>query len=624
MHMHKLLEKQIKKFLPKVYSSHSDIQEFIQAVDQSYHDFERDKELLEHAYLQSEEEYQELYQNLKSEYLLKKKSITKLYSSLKNLDPLLQIPQSGNLVELSEFVAQQIQKRKETEDDLKKQKEKAQEASRAKEDFLAHMSHEIRTPLNAIIGFIRELEKQKLTAAQQEFVKNCSYATHHLHSVINNVLDISKIEAGEMSLESKSFSLQESISNVTNILKNKAHQKKIRLATYFSRGLAPMYSGDVLKIEQILFNLIGNSLKFTAQGEIEVACELLKDSVEKQEVSITVKDTGIGMSRDFINNIYKKFSQEDETIARDFGGTGLGMTITEELVKLLKGKISIESEKNLGTQIKITLTLNKASATELCGGEAASLKISLEGVKVLLVEDDELNRMVVQHALSNSQCTVVKAENGKEALEILKKENFDVILMDIQMPEMDGIETTKILKADPYFATPIIALSANAFKTEIENCQATGMNDYIVKPFTEEQLLQTIVKNLMKPSAQEVRAEESPENLYSLEALKALKGEDDEFINKMISIFINQTEKVLRQIEEELQKRNYKEVSKLVHKIKPSIEGIQIKSILHEVIQLEKRAKDPDVTPQELMDLYQNIQPVLLKIIGHMKEKEVA
>nr|WP_283250788.1 PAS domain-containing hybrid sensor histidine kinase/response regulator [Chryseobacterium capnotolerans] len=274
-----------------------------------------------------------------------------------------------------------ITDQKRLEEDLQKQKDKAQEASKAKEVFLATMSHEIRTPLNAIIGFLRELERQKLSSSQAVLVENSTQASRHLLSIINNILDISKIESGEMSLEVKDFSLKDSINNIINILSPKAKQKKLKLYSQYSPDMASAFKGDPLRIEQILFNLVGNSLKFTQKGEIKVECRVLEDHPSTQKISLMVSDTGIGMSKGFADKIFKKFYQEDESIARRFGGTGLGMAITQELVKLMHGKINIESEKNKGTVIQITLSLYKGFLEQNTDKKKITLPLLLPGLK---------------------------------------------------------------------------------------------------------------------------------------------------------------------------------------------------------------------------------------------------
>lgn len=517
-----------------------------------------------------------------------------------------------------------ITEQKQLEIDLENEKIKAEEASKAKEAFLANMSHEIRTPLNAIIGFLRELQKQELTDLQKKYIENSSIASKHLFSIINNVLDISKIEAGEMSLEEEDFILENSIQNITSVLTPIAEQKGIKLSTKISVEISKVFKGDALRIEQILFNLVGNSLKFTQKGKVSIKCKLISEDKSSQNIVITINDTGIGMDKKFMNSIFNKFSQEEKKITRKYGGTGLGMAITKELLNLMNGTISIESEKNKGTCIQIHLSLKKGSNDNIKNEHIKKEFAKIDGAKILLVEDNYMNRLVAQNSLQYFNCTVTEAENGIEALEILKLQNFDVILMDIQMPEMDGIEATKIIRNEFKLKTPIIALTANAFKTEIENCKKAGMNDYVTKPFEEAVLIETICKNLTnKKDKKEIQAGTSSNiKLYNLNSLHNLSRGNEEFVQKMISIFINQTTETLIKIEEAISIKDFIEVSRLIHKIKPSVEGIGVTSIIENVKQLEKTAKEAK-EEATITALFSDIKSTLEEVIMQLQSDEL-
>ncbi len=517
-----------------------------------------------------------------------------------------------------------ITDQKQLEIDLESEKIKAEEASKAKEAFLANMSHEIRTPLNAIIGFLRELEKQKLTDLQQKYIENSSIASKHLLAIINNILDISKIEAGEMSLNDEDFIIENSIKNVVTVLQPKAEQKSIDLIINYDTKISKVLKGDPLRIEQILFNLIGNSLKFTHEGKISVNCTLVNENSNSEEICVSIFDTGIGMDKKFIEAIFKKFSQEDKKITRKFGGTGLGMAITKELVNLMNGRIEVESEKNIGTKIYIYLTLEKGNQENIKNALSDKELTNIDGAKILLVEDNELNRMVAQNSLQYFNCKVVEAENGLIALDILKSTKFDIILMDIQMPEMDGIEATKIIRNKLKIKTPIIALTANAFKTEIEKCKKAGMDEYVTKPFDETILLETIAKLLHQKEIKPISHSSNVENvwLYSLNSINNLSRGNEEFVQKMIAIFIDQTIDTIQKVEKALLTNNFQEVSRLIHKIKPSIEGMGILSILDDVKLLEKKAKE--TTDKELINsLFATIKFTLEKIVQLLKENEL-
>jgi PAS domain S-box-containing protein len=527
----------------------------------------------------------------------------------------------GNLVG-SIGIHLDITEQKQLEIELEKEKIKAEEASKAKEAFLANMSHEIRTPLNAIIGFLRELSKQELTVLQKKYIENSSIASKHLLAIINNVLDISKIEAGEMSLEEEDFILKKTISNVITVLQPKANKKGLKIEMNFSSNIASVLKGDSLRIEQILFNLVGNSLKFTQKGSILIQCELLKNHKSSQDIKISIVDTGIGMDENYVETLFKKFSQEDKKITRKFGGTGLGMSITKELVNLMNGDIEVESKKNIGTTVHVILNFSIGNAENIETKNSKKLQSNLDGIHILLVEDNDMNRMVAQNSLQYFNCKVTEAENGVEALEILKKQNFDIILMDIQMPEMDGIEATKIIRNEFKLSTPIIALTANAFKTEIEKCKEAGMNDYITKPFDETILIETIAKQVYKnPDILNTHATVS-ENLYNLNSLNNLSRGNHDFVLKMITIFNTQTVDTIDKVNQALENNAFVEVSKLIHKIKPSIEGIGVVSILEEVKLLEKIAKETS-DKNQMLHLFDNIKTTLEKVVIQLQENEL-
>lgn len=522
-----------------------------------------------------------------------------------------------------------ITDQKNLEGDLKKEKEKAQAASMAKEAFLANMSHEIRTPLHAIIGFLRELNKSNLHETEKLFVENSIVASQHLLSIINNILDVSKIDAGEMPLEIKEFSLKNSIKNVIRILSEKSKLKNLVVNANCDQSISETLRGDRHKIEQILYNLVGNALKFTKEGEVLVTCEAIKDQKTSQKIKLTVSDTGIGMSKEFIDKIFLKFYQEDESIARRFGGTGLGMAITHELVKLMNGTISINSKKGVGTQVEVILTLEKGTEPQVKKVIKKEKSLSVKGKRILLVEDNELNRMVALLSLNNFQCEVISATNGAEAIDLLTEKTFDLILMDVQMPELDGIETTKILRTQYMLTTPIVALTANAFKTEIEKYETAGMNGYLAKPFTEDTLFNTIYKFTSNSAAQTNLPSPTPSTtakpalLYNLRSIRKLSLGNEEFIQKMIEIFIKQTTETLAKTHQFFQEKNHEEIAKNIHKIRPSIEGFEILSIIDDVRKLEKAAKEKTTPIDELFPLFLQIESVLVITIEQLKQNEM-
>lgn len=515
---------------------------------------------------------------------------------------------------------------KQLEIDLEKEKTNAIESSKAKEVFLANMSHEIRTPLNAIIGFLRELEKQELTEIQKKYIDNSAIASKHLLSIINNILDISKIEAGELSLETENFVFEKSISNVATVLQPMIDKKGLELNISISNKIEKVLIGDALRLQQILFNLLGNSIKFTSKGSISIHCELIEQNAFSQLIQIKVSDTGIGMESSFIENVFNKFSQEDKDTTRKYGGTGLGLSITKELIHLMGGRIEVESQKNRGTAILIYLNYPIGSIEYIEELENEKPVIRLDNISILLVEDNYLNRMVAQNTLQYYNCEVSEAENGLEAIEILKNKKFDIILMDIQMPEMGGIEATEIIREKLKLSTPIIALTANAFKTEIDKCKKAGMNDYVAKPFDEDILIDTIAKHTINKKIAIPKAIfteiTSTDKLYNLTSLNNLSRSNKELIAKMIAIFVEQTTDIIEKSTIAISQDNFIEVSRLIHKIKPSVESLGITSIISELKLLEKIAKEAK-DKEQIIVLFNIIKEVLKKAVLQLIEDKI-
>ncbi|MFN0292454.1 PAS domain S-box protein [Pedobacter helvus] len=518
-----------------------------------------------------------------------------------------------------------ITAQKELELELQSQKLKALEASKAKEVFLANMSHEMRTPLNAIIGFIRELNREPLTEKQNSCVENCKIASKHLLDIINNILDISKIEAGEIALENKDFILKDSLDKVIRVMKPIAKQKGLRLSFFMDEKIQPVVIGDALRVEQVLFNLIGNALKFTQKGKIILSCKLEEETPSGQKLHLTISDTGVGMDQAFTKKIFSKFTQEDRAVTRKFGGTGLGMAITKELVNLMNGEIDVESTRDVGTTIHIRVLFPKGNIINAVK-EDREINVDINGVRILLVEDNPINRLVAINSLNYFNAVVTEACDGNEALEILKNPEFDIVLMDVQMPGMDGIEATKKIRNQLKLNIPIIAVTANAFKSEIDKCKEAGMNDYVTKPFEESVLIETIAKYTLNNFSGEKShffntVDHPSEKGYDLTNIKILSRGNEDFVKKMIRIFITQMTETLQKIDMAFEAGNLPEVSRLIHKVKPSIESVGITAIIDDVKTLELIAKENNNTPLDCEHLYANIKKHLLPIIKELKQE---
>jgi len=502
---------------------------------------------------------------------------------------------------------------------LEESKQIAESAAKAKELFLTNMSHEIRTPLNVIIGMIRELGKESLTTSQQTYVAHSEASAYHLLSIINNVLDMSKIEAGEFSLDINDFSLSATLCNVESILSSRAKSKKIDFSITFSNNIERALIGDSVRLSQVLINLLGNSIKFTNEGHVNLNVELISSNNNEQQLRFEISDSGIGMSDEFQKNIFNKFTQEYSLSNRNYEGTGLGMTISKELIELMGGVIELKSIKGVGTKIAFELSLPIGEENKLINFDKNTKKTDISGLNILLVEDNEMNRFIARQSLTQAQCMVTEAENGIDAIEKLKLNTFDIILMDIQMPKMDGVEATKIIRNQLGCKTPIIALTANAFKHDIDVYLSVGMNDFLIKPYKEEALyskidisLRTIKNNnkneetkielnpnskITDMSTLKLHDSEIKTKLYNLEQLNMIGRGDEQFLKMMLEMFSKLAIQTIDQMQIAYENKDLDSIRKLAHKIKPSIDNLGIDSLfdkirLIEVYDIEKNSYD--------------------------------
>jgi PAS domain S-box-containing protein len=397
--------------------------------------------------------------------------------------------------------AQDITERIHMENELKAAKEKALDSVKFKEQFLASMSHEIRTPLNTILGFTDLLIETKLDPQQKEYVELVNTSGQNLLVIINDILDLSKIEAGKMTFESIDFNLPQMLQKLRDMFMPKATSKQLKLGFYPSESLPEFVKGDPTRLFQIFNNLLSNSLKFTEKGEVSISAEVLVRDDETAKIEFLVSDTGIGIPEDKLDSIFESFTQAAEDTTRKFGGTGLGLTIVKKLIELQGGEISVISRVGAGSTFRVTLPMKFGERSELPKQKAEKTDYKLGKVKVLIAEDNKINQLLAKKVLDNWNFESEIAENGKEAIEKLSSKYFDIVLMDIQMPEMDGYETTDYIRnkmKPPFREIPILAMTAHAAASEAKACIDAGMNDYISKPFDSQELYNKIAKQIQK------------------------------------------------------------------------------------------------------------------------------
>ncbi|SHN70768.1 hybrid sensor histidine kinase/response regulator [Desulfovibrio litoralis] len=380
--------------------------------------------------------------------------------------------------------------------------EKTQEASKMKSAFLANMSHEIRTPLNAILGMAHlALRNNKLPEKELDYLNKIEVAAKSLLQLINDILDLSKVEADMLTIEEVSFNLDDTINNILSIHQESAKAKGLSLLADYQVDTPKLFMGDPLRIGQVLNNLLGNAIKFTQEGKVSIHCWLenkqeVQNGSQNAVVYISVKDSGIGMSEKVIASLFQPFMQADASITRQFGGTGLGLAISQRLVRIMGGEIEVSSIIGQGSTFTFSLNLlinqapeSTAQLTETCD----FADIHIEGKRILVAEDNAINQFIVEELLAPSKATVVLADNGQLAVEAVSKEHFDLVLMDMQMPVMDGLKATMHIR-EFNKTIPIIAVTANAMDEDRQNGFAAGMNDYLTKPIEPEALRKTLIK----------------------------------------------------------------------------------------------------------------------------------
>lgn len=529
----------------------------------------------------------------------------------------------------------------------------AEKLSRSKDSFITNMSHEIRTPLNAITGLGKLLSKSKLDEQQRNYLNGIESASENLLSVVNDLLDFSKIEAGKITIEHISFNFEHTCQQAINILTHKAEEKGLDLTCNVDGKIAPVLIGDPYRINQVFMNMLGNAIKFTEQGHVRMSATLHEETDGWQKVQVDIEDTGVGINEEYLDNIFDKFTQEDETVVRKFGGTGLGMSISKELMELMDGTISVKSKKDEGTNITLLFNLKIGTARVL--EKKRTIKNDTGAInnrRILLVEDNSLNRLLAKTILSDYGATIVEAENGAIAVDLMRKEQFDIILMDVQMPVMDGIQATQIIRKEINADIPIIALTANAIKGKLEQFLDIGMNDYIFKPYDEQKLVNPIAKWLKQnipaegdappaAEAQNVTApavtrfpaaakEDAPpqplqvdtpaEKLYDLTKLKEMSSNNDDFIIKMLTLFVNEIPPSVKKILEAYGAGDLPSIKYYSHMLKPSIQNLGIKDIKNEIVQIESLSEKGQ-NPPELGTMIQKLDVIIEQVVVQMKQE---
>ncbi|MBL7772788.1 MAG: tetratricopeptide repeat protein [Chitinophagaceae bacterium] len=536
-----------------------------------------------------------------------------------------------------------------------KEKELAKQSSKLKQQFIANMSHEIRTPMNAIVGMTRLLMEKNPRQDQLKYLNAITTSADNLLVIINDILDFSKIEAGKISIEHIPFSLKEVLKNVVTLLRFKAEEKGITIRFEMDPSLPDRLVGDPTRVNQVLMNLAGNAVKFTEHGQVRIDCEPVAIDSTGVKLAFHIADTGIGISEEYVSKIFESFTQAGTDVARKYGGTGLGLTISQQLVQLMEGEISVKSTLGVGTTFTFILPFRIADDQDNLVQEEFSYSDEdvslLNRMNILLVEDNEMNVMLAMDTLKSvaEHISITEAHNGIEAVEAVRNQDFDVVLMDIQMPGMNGVEATRKIRSEldyPRNQTQIIAMTANVMREDIQQYLTNGMNDHIPKPFQKDMLFRKLLlhapiekvkqrmeqlkpviseeipsdqaSNTGSPSSYPSNNPYAEEHLTNLRFLSSFAGNNKDKEKKYVQIFLQNSPNLLAQIENGIRDADYGAIKIAAHSLKTQLNYMGVKEEISRVYELEKKAGD-NYAISDLSELVTNLKLVCAKAFEELE-----
>ena len=545
------------------------------------------------------------------------------------LDPFASLPPERAMLLLFDVTEQRLI-------EAERARASAEAATEAKSLFLANMSHEIRTPLNAIIGFTHLCLRAELPPKLREYVLKTEAAAKNLLGIVNDILDFSKIEAGAMSLEVAPFELEAALALVDSIVGQSARAKGVALRFDVAEDVPRVLLGDALRLGQVLLNLAGNAVKFTAAGTVSVAVTLEQGDPSSVTLRFTVRDTGVGMSLEQQGRLFQPFSQADPSMTRKYGGTGLGLVISSRLVALMDGHISVESEPGLGSAFSFTARFRRgvpAQPAPPSTDDAAVAAIAkLAGARVLVVEDNEFNRQVIVELLQSAGVEATVAHDGVQGLACLSRQRFDLVLMDVQMPNMDGYEATRRVRATTALAAmPILAMTANARLEDRAHCRAAGMDDVVTKPIAPDRLYVTMARWLgargahgpggppapepAPPSAAPASAGANGRGELDLSLLRSSMRNNQANIARLLRLFLENARQTMDAIDAAHERGDLIEIARLGHRLKSSAGTVGAAQLAEACARLEDAGKRGDAAA---------VQALLAPLAGAMTRAEAA
>ncbi|HSR18217.1 MAG TPA: ATP-binding protein, partial [Ignavibacteriaceae bacterium] len=530
----------------------------------------------------------------------------------------------GNIRDISEQIGAE-EERKKAEIALRKEKAKSDQlakdalkANSIKSQFLANMSHEIRTPINGVIGLLNLIESDAYKNKEElkQFVADAKTSAESLLEIISNILDLSKIEAGKMELVEAEFDLETILNESVSVVRSRANEKGLSISADIPKDMPIRLVGDAIRLKQIFINLLGNAVKFTEKGTVSVGVKLKEISDEFVSIYAWVEDTGIGIPKNQAENIFKPFSQLGDSYNKEHGGTGLGLAICREFISLMDGEISVESEEKKGSKFTFSLKLKFQKKAEHAeenmkriyelprqnanDGMSDFLKEQRSNFKILLAEDNLINQKVAIKILNTAGYIVEAVGNGKEAVESVKNGIYDIVLMDIQMPEMDGFTATKEMREfpDEKNKIPIIAITAHALRGDKEKCLESGMNDYISKPIIAPQLIRILDKWANISSAQSLKKPESNipgSDIFDFEHFEKISIGDKEFQRDLLESYFSDVELRLQKLDNHLAVKDVQHAVNEAHTIKGASLSIGALKVGEQALAVEISGKNNDL-----------------------------
>ena len=503
----------------------------------------------------------------------------------------------------------------------------AENAVKAKQQFLSNMSHEIRTPMNAIIGFTKVVLKTDLSAKQKEYLTAIKLSGDALIVLINDILDLAKVDAGKMVFEKTPFKLKSSISSMLHLFETKTQEKNLKLVQNYDNNIPTVLVGDSIRLHQIILNLVSNAVKFTNTGNITVGVHMLHEDNEQVILEFAFTDTGIGIPKSKIKSIFENFQQASSGTSRLYGGTGLGLAIVKQLVEQQGGKIWVKSIVDIGTTFSFTLAFDKTDEAAPLENEIYELDTEIKDIKVLVVEDMPLNQLLMKTLLDDFGFERDIAENGAVAIEKLKNKKYDIILMDLQMPVMNGFETTKYIRKTMKSKIPIIALTADVTTVDLDKCKAVGMNDYLAKPIDEGVLYSKII-GILKNSEVERYINKNVGKIHdlgkkikciNLAYLNEITKSNSILIKEMISLYLEQTPPLINIIKQSLEDKNWALLAAAVHKMIPSFSIMGIHTDFEDMAKKIQKIAVTKKQLEDIADLVRQIEEICLQACSELE-----